>query len=100
MDINFQHSLWSVAQSKAANLQCTFHRTNTRKRRSAPKSLMDSEHLADGSFPKDEKSMNTYSYTAQRSTGSKSLSTLDTFSACMRCVGVGFCTFHLKSVQT
>ena len=36
---------------------CTFHRTNTRKRRSAPKSLMDPQHLAEGSFPKDEKSV-------------------------------------------
>ena len=27
-----QHSLWGDAQSKAANLQCTFHRTNTRKK--------------------------------------------------------------------
>ena len=34
-----------------------FHRTNTRKRRSAPKSLMDPQHLAEGSFPKDEKSV-------------------------------------------
>ena len=33
------------------------HRTNTRKRRSAPKSLMDPQHLAEGSFPKDEKSV-------------------------------------------
>ena len=43
--------------NKAANLQCTFHRTNTGKRRSAPKSLMDPQHLAEGSFPKDEKSV-------------------------------------------
>ena len=54
MDKNFQHFLLSVAYSKAANLQCTFHRTNTRKRRSAPKSLMDPQHLAEGSFPKDD----------------------------------------------
>ena len=44
-------------RSKAANLQCMFHRTNTRKRRSTPKSLMDPQHLAEGSFPKDEKSV-------------------------------------------
>ena len=58
---------------------------------------MDPQHLAEGSFPKDEKSvyesflckhvqLHCPAYTAQRSTGSKSLSTLDNFSACTRYV--------------
>ena len=99
MDKNFQHFLLRVAQSKTANLQCMLHTTNTRKRRSAPKSLMDRQHLAEGSFPKDENSVyeSFLCKHVQLHCPAIHRKQIDVhFSACTRYVGMGFGTFHLK----
>ena len=98
----------ALLRVKVRKLECTFHVTNTGKRRRAPESPMNSEHLAEGPLPKDETSVcepfhciHVQLYTGQRSTGSESPSTLDTISACTRgCRCMDYGTFHLKYVQT
>ena len=76
-----------------------------RKRRSAPKSLMDPQHLAEGSFPKDEKSVYESFLCKHMQLHCPAIHRKQIaihaghFSACTRYVGVGFGTFHLKNMQ-